>query len=275
MRDRDLLLLGFVGIGAYALYKNETNKITSVIDSISVPLTDTSNTINKSIDNFNSIYNSITKTLTEYITPKPPPPPTNTEIKKMLYQRSIITALPVPHLFKDIFNLIKIWCDNMKLKDLIPLGIIGALLFVPKFNNNNNVGAGTPSGAYGGVEKTRDVITTDTAGNKTSVNVPVDSNVSIVKDPLTGETKTYVYRKDGTLQAEYTKTLRWDEVDKQTKEQIAKQGGGAIKQNITYSTTDSGTKTGSYYTYVSKKDGKVKMGTEATYKSALARGDVL
>lgn len=85
MRDRDLFLLGFVGIGAYTLYKNETNKITSVIDSVSVPLTYTSNTINKAVDNFNSTYNSITKTLKEYTTPKPPNP--------------LLTIMPIPNAF--------------------------------------------------------------------------------------------------------------------------------------------------------------------------------
>lgn len=90
MRDRDLLLLGFVGIGAYALYKNETNKINSVIDSVSVPLTYTSNTINKAIDYFNSNYNSITKTLTEYTTPKLPNP--------------LLTIMPIPNAFKILIG---------------------------------------------------------------------------------------------------------------------------------------------------------------------------
>lgn len=96
MRDRDLLLLGFVGIGAYALYKNETNKITSVIDSVSVPLTYTSNTINKAVDHFNSTYNSITKTLTEYTTPKPPPPPK--------LPNPLLTIMPIPNAFKTIIG---------------------------------------------------------------------------------------------------------------------------------------------------------------------------
>ena len=56
MRDRDLLLLGFVGLGAYVLLKKESDKFTSTIDSIAVPLIYTGGQVNSAINNANSTF---------------------------------------------------------------------------------------------------------------------------------------------------------------------------------------------------------------------------
>lgn len=91
MRDRDLFLLGIVGIGAYALYKNETKKISSVVDSIAVPLTFTSNTINSANQAFTSTYTGITKEMQDRFYKIPAP---------LSVWDGILHIMPIPNTWK-------------------------------------------------------------------------------------------------------------------------------------------------------------------------------
>jgi hypothetical protein len=161
----------------------------------------------------------------------------------------------------------------MKLKDLIPLGILGAgLLFLT--GKKAPAGAEMPPAAYGGVEKTREVSVSDNTGTTFKVEVPKDSTIKQTT-ALGGAKQTEVYREDGTLQAIYTApTKTWKDIEKEQQE-IIKTSGSPIKETITYKTSEGTTKTGGFITTIDLKTGKTKMLTEGSYKVLKEQGKVL
>lgn len=93
-------------------------------------------------------------------------------------------------------------------------------------------------------------------GTTQTYNVPEGGNIKVV-----GNT-TYVYRKDGTLQAEYTKSNQtWKEKEEQQKAQIKE--SGPITEKINFNTSDKNgnvvQKSGNFVSWIGA-NGKVKMG---------------